>query len=222
MSFPITFPAPGPKENFKIVSITPDEVPFWYHVYSSKPFPNTAGAFAKGWGETRFAPITQSDGTWVHTYYAASNIKCALNESILHDVPCGGQFYLRRLVDEGRHLAKIEFDRTIDVVSFHSTHLPLLKLSRELLIDSDAAAYVHSRPWAEAAFQQALGAEGVGYTSKRNDTGRCVMLFEQRLTKPYAGLATPFRVVEDIDISASTEIRKELMELMKSQDISWI
>lgn len=217
MSSPAAIRAPGPDEGFKTVTITPEEVPFWYHVYSRKPYPNTADGFAKGWGDTRFAPIKQGDGTWVHTYYAASNIKCALNESVLHDVPCGGQYYMARLADEGRHLAKIAFDRPINVVSFHSNHLPLLGLSRELLIDSEASAYAQTRPWAEAAFQQRPDAEGVGYTSKRNDTGRCVMLFEQRLAKP-----GPFKVIEDIDMSTSSEIKKELIELMKSQDINWI
>jgi hypothetical protein len=205
----------GTAEQFVIDTITPDEVPYWYHVYSTIPHANSAGSLAQGYGDTRFAPVRQADGTHVDTYYAASSVKCALNESVLHDIPCGGLYRMARLQEEGRRMARIRFERELTVVSFHTNHLPLLALRRDLLIDTLADAYAQTRPWAEAAFRQCLSAEAISYGSRLNDAGRCVMLFGQRLV-------TSFTVVDDVDISTAHQVRSALIGLMKSQAISWV
>jgi hypothetical protein len=65
-------------------------------------------------------------------------------------------------------------------VSFHTPFLPRLKLTRAQLVDSPSACYPETRAWAQAAFTQNRHAQGIAYTSRRDDGGRCIMLFEQR------------------------------------------
>lgn len=112
-------------------------------------------------------------------------------------------------------MAKMRFDDAITVVSFHSHHLLLLNLSRTVLIDSLADAYEQTRPWAEAAFQQRPSVQRVGYTSNRNDTDRCIMLFEQRLS-------APLHVADDFDLASSADMRRVLIRLADSQNINLV
>lgn len=213
MSLAGLLPAPGPDAQFVIDVIAPTAVQHWYHVYRTAPHANTATTFAHGWGDTRFAPLRQADGAVVDTYYAASNIACALNESVLHDVPCGGLFDLDRL-DQYR-LATIAFVDDLRVVSFHSHHLALLGLARSQLIDSPPALYPQTRAWAERAFQQEPTAQAIAYGSRLNDTGRCLMLFGQRLP------AMPFTVIDDAPVALGA-LRQAIKRLMDSQRISYL
>jgi hypothetical protein len=52
----------------------------------------------------------------------------------------------------------------------------------------------------------------VGYGSRRNDSGRCLMLFKQRLADP------PFTVVEE-QCLATPPLRKEVLEFVRSLGI---
>jgi len=61
-------PAPGAAEKFTQAALRTADVGVWYHVYSTKRHAVTAESFSEGWGDTRFAPIQQADGTPVHTY----------------------------------------------------------------------------------------------------------------------------------------------------------
>ena len=77
------------------------------HVYSTKRHALTAESFLEGWGDTRFAPIQNADGTPVHTYYAASTAEGAYMESVLHDIPLSppGRFEVDELAHY--HLATL-------------------------------------------------------------------------------------------------------------------
>jgi hypothetical protein len=74
---------PGATEPFTLVPVTRAEVPVWFHAYCTKNHPTKADTFSKGWGDTRFAPISTETGSPVHTYYAASSPECAYMESVL-------------------------------------------------------------------------------------------------------------------------------------------
>jgi hypothetical protein len=174
---------PGPGEPFTLVPVTRAEIPVWFHVFCTKNHPTKADTFSRGWGDTRFAPI--SDGTSpVHTYYVASSPECAYMESVLHEIPLSppGQFDVSEL--QYYHLAQVEIPDPIVCVTFHTPYLPALGLTRAELIDSLPACYPETRPWAEAAYHQQPGAQAVAYGSRRDDAARCLMLFEQRLPAP--------------------------------------
>lgn len=176
-------PAPGPSEKFTLETITHRQVPLWHHVYCTRDHPNTAESFSLGWGDTRFAPLRLRDGRPAGTWYAAASGRAACLESVLHDVPLDppGVFALDDLAHY--RVATLELADAIPCVSFHTPFLPKLHLTRAQLIDSDAACYAETRAWAQAAFDQCKGAQGIVWGSKRDDSARCLMLFRQRFRR---------------------------------------
>ena len=192
MSFII--PLPGTDEPFTIETLAPA---LWYHIYCTETHPAQADTFNAGWGQSRFAPFKDAAGSNVHTWYAASTLRSAMMESVLHDIPLAppGAFQLSRLVDF--HLATIKLDMPLQAVSFHSLHLPKHRLSRTLLIDSLPAYYPRTTEWAKAAYLQSPGAAAIMYCSRRDDAANCIMLFKDRLPDPVA----PFTVVDSQPLS---------------------
>jgi hypothetical protein len=206
---------PGPAEEFVVEEIDSDEVREWYHVFSVNPYPNTASSFSRGWGDTRFAPLTQPDSTPVHTYYAASTFNCAVMESVFHDVPLEPPGNLDLDTLSSYRIARITLESPIRCVTFHSPYLPALGLDRHRLIESLPAFYAQTRHWAQAAFDQRPEAQGIAYGSRRHDAGRCIMLFGQRLD----GYPDhPFHVVEHASL-AESPLRSRVIRLATSLKI---
>ena len=202
-------PQPGASEPFTLVPVTRAEVPVWFHVYCTKNYPTTqADTFSKGWGDTRFAPISAKGGSHVHTYYAASSAAGAYMESVLHEIPLSppGQFDVGEL--RHYHLARVQLHDSLDCVSFHTPYLPRLGLTRAQLIGSLPACYPETRPWAEAAYRQQPGAQGIAYGSHRDDAARCMMLFGQRLPDP------PLTVLQNESLAVSPR-REEVLALVR-------
>ena len=201
-------PKPGASEPFTLVTVTRAEVPIWFHVYSTKNHPTQADMFSRGWGDTRFAPITAETGTPVHTYYAASTPECAYMESVLHEIPLAppGQFDVSEL--QYYHLAQVRLPDPLACVSFHTPYLPSLGLARAQLIGSLPACYAETRPWAEAAYRQEIGAQGIAYGSRRGDAARCLMVFGQRLPDP------PLTVLRGEPLAVSPR-REEVLGLVR-------
>jgi hypothetical protein len=167
--------APRKREAFVEETIRRSEVAVWYHVY--RPSARIkAQTFNPGLGDTRFAPLTGTS-----TYYAASTARAAYLESILHDVSLQPPGVVDLDVLRTYRIATVELPNTVRCVSFHTPFLPRLKLTRAQLIDSPAVCYPETRAWAQAAFDQRLKAQGIAYTSRRDDAGRCLMLFGKRL-----------------------------------------
>lgn len=200
-------PEPGPAESF---TLTTEEAGVWYHVYNSLGHLGTrADAFSEGWGNTCFAPIFHADGTPVHTYYLGSTAECAYMESILHDAVLAppGLFELDRL--RYFHLVRLALHRPLQCVSFHTPYLPRLqRMTRAQLIDSLPKCYPETRAWAQAAFLQCADAQAIAYGSRRNDAGRCLMLFKQRLAEP------PFQILGEEPLAIDPR-RAEVLALVR-------
>ncbi|MEF8751788.1 MAG: RES family NAD+ phosphorylase [Candidatus Accumulibacter necessarius] len=198
-------PAPGSSENFTLETITRRRAPVWYHVFCTRDHPNTPESFSLGWGDTRFAPLKLPDGHPVGTWYAATSERAACLESVLHDVPLDppGVFSLADLAHY--RIAALKLVDAIQCVSFHTPFLPKLHLTRGQLIDSEAACYPETRAWAQAAFDQHPSAQGIVWCSKRDDSARCLMLFQQR----FRGL--PIRRV--LQALASSPQREQFVDL---------
>ncbi len=207
-------PVPGPAEDFTVRTVTPEDVGVWYHVFNTFGHPETTAlTFAEGWGNTRFAPLAQADGTAVHTYYVASSTEAVYMESVLHDVALSppGSFEVDKL--RCCYLAKLQLPAALQCVSFHTHDLPRLQqISRAQLIDSLPACYPETRAWAQAAYLQRPDAQAISYGSKRNDSGRCLVLFKQRMPEP------PFQVlaVEPLAIGVR---RVEILALVRSLEL---
>lgn len=204
-------PVPGPTDDFTVRPVTPKDVGVWYHVYNTRSRPGaTALTFAQGWGSTRFAPLAQDDGVPVHTYYIASTPEAAYMESVLHDVVLSppGHFEVDKL--RFYHLVTLKLPPVVRAVSFHSHDLPRLQsLSRTQLIDSLPTCYLETRAWAQAAYLQRPEAQAIGYGSRRNDAGRCMILFEQRMPGP------SFEVLEEETMVIGAR-RAEVLSLVRS------
>ena len=196
---------PGPSEPFTLVTVTRADIPVWYHVYCTKNHP-TADTFSKGWGDTRFAPISTKTGSPAHTYYAASTAEGAYMESVLHEIPISppGQFDVSEL--QYYHLAQVQLPDLLDCVSFHTPYFPALGLTRAQLIDSLPVCYEETRLWAEAAYRQKPGAKGIAYGSRRDDAARCLMLF---------GLPDPPLAVLQSESLAVSPRREEVHALVR-------
>jgi hypothetical protein len=204
MTFSI--PSPKPDEPFTVETLEPE---VWYHIYCTETHPTKADTFNEGWGQTRFAPIKDAAGTQVHTYYAASTMRCAMMESILHDVSLAmpQPFRMSRL--HHFHLATIKLPAPLPAVSFHTPFLEALQLSRTQLIESLPAYYDRTSQWSEAAYAQVTNAAAIMYGSRRDDAGKCIMLFKDRLPTP----AKPFHVIGDQPL-ASTTLSRQFIELL--------
>jgi RES domain len=172
---------PGASEPFAVVPVTREHVQIWYHAYNTRFSGASATAFAQGWGNTRFAPLMLTDGSPVHTWYGASTFECALMESVFHDIPLNPPGHLDTARLKDYHMAKVQIVAPLPCVSFHTPFLPALNVTRTELIDSQPDVYSETQKWSQAAFDQRPDARAIAYGSRRDDSGRCVMLFGQRL-----------------------------------------
>ena len=206
-------PVPGPSEAFATVEIGPTDVATWYHVYCTREHPNRADTFSEGWGNTRFAPILRENGTPVHTYYAASTVDCAVMESVLHDIPLAppGAFNVGDL--QHFRLVRFTLDQPLNCVSFHTPYLPALQnMTRSQLIDSLPAFYPQTRAWAQAAYMQRPDAQAIAYGSRRDDSGRCLMLFRHRMPDP------PLTILSDEPLALFPR-RQQVLALIRRLNI---
>lgn len=205
---------PGAVEPFFVDTLAADTI--WFHVYSTESHANTPYTFARGWGDTRFAPIKDGGGIAVHTYYAASRPDVAYMESVLHDTALSppGVFEVATLVHY--HLATIRLPG-IAFVNFHTPYLPALGLTRTQLVDSPAACYPETRSWSQAAFQQRTSSQAVGYGSRRHDGGQCLMLFGQRIP-PDPTSGHPFELIDDESLGTGPR-RAEVLRLIRSLNV---
>ncbi len=205
--------SPGAAEPFNLSVLDDEDPEFWYHVYATHEHPNDALTFARGWGDTRFAPIKLPGGSVAHTYYVASTPRAAIMESVFHDVPLSPPGHISVSSLSGYYLVKLRLADPVNYVSFHSQFLPALGLTRTELIESLPAFYGNTRPWSEAAFAQRPKAQALGYGSRLHDSSRCLMLIEQRLSDP------PFEVLSN-DCLAVEPLRRRVLDFARQLGIS--
>ena len=62
--------------------------------------------------------------------------------------------------------------------------------------------------WAQAAFLQCADAQAIAYGSRRNEAGRCRMLFKQRITVP------PFQILKEEPLAIDPR-RAEVLALVR-------
>lgn len=121
-------PAPRPAEGIRGQSVTAEDVPVWYHVYNSD-LPYDCDDIRRGWGDTRFAPVNQGDGTPARTYYVASSREAVCLESVLHNVSLLPPGVLETASLRHFHLVKLQLETPLEFVSFHTLDLPRLNLT---------------------------------------------------------------------------------------------
>lgn len=137
---------------------------------------HTATEFNPGYqGNARFSPIHSPSDSPVPTLYAGSSRDCALMESVFHDVPSrlGNKMVDQARVDMKCH-SILELQHPLQLVDLRSIPLHKLGISRAELIDCEKAHYPRTRAWALAIYQQCPQAQGLLWTSRRDDSAQAL------------------------------------------------
>lgn len=134
-------------------------------------------------GDARFSPLLNSGGEVIPTLYAGSTFDCVLMETVFHDVPyvAGLKTLSKSAYVLGMVRSKLRLARQIHLVDLSSIALHKLGVSRASLIDTNASEYSRTREWALALHDQNPQAEGMTWTSRRDDHAQAIVLFGDRL-----------------------------------------
>jgi len=131
---------------------------------------------------SRFAPIRAVGGNCIPSLYAGESFDCAAFESVFHDVPMSA---VVKTVREQRVLDSAHSTLTLAaplrLVKLYAPDLRRWQLSRADLIDTPAADYLQTAPWAKAIHGARTDAQGLVWTSRRFDPARAVVLFGDRI-----------------------------------------
>lgn len=141
-----------------------------------------AGFNATSLGNARFSPLEVA-GTIVPTLYAGSTLDVAFMETVWHDAPLPSQgFHLvLRQAAEPRRVGSFKPSAALRLVDLSSVGLRRLGLSRAHVIDSEQVDYPVTRQLASWLYENRPDAHGLCWTSRQNDEGRAMVLFEPRL-----------------------------------------
>jgi RES domain len=163
--------------------------------YSAKQF------HPGGSGNARFSPISDSGGKAIPTLYAASSVEAALMETVFHDVPTPPGDYildLARLDEELICISVIRSIRSLLLVDLSTKGLQRLGLKRVDLIDTPVRAYRLTRDWAAWFHRVSPKAQGLLWTSRKDDDAKSLMLFGDRVRAKSLTVVKPAQPVTGV------------------------
>ena len=131
---------------------------------------------------SRFAPLIQPDGTCIPTAYAASTFECSVHETVFHEIQHDAPrksigFHVIAVLD----YAILQTRRDLVLAALFEPDLNRWGLTRQNLIDTFAADYAQTAPWALAVHHADPHIEGLVWTSHRCDPDRAYVLFGDRV-----------------------------------------
>ena len=198
------FPVPGPglrtaavkwKKGRRIERIHDEK-------YGSTQFNPTSA------GNARFSPIA-AKGKIIPTLYGGSTFECAAMETVFRDIPYSPGF---KAFDknklQGKRASIIIPTRDLRLIDLANTALRKLGITRNQLVDSDAADYPNTRPWAVALHEQFPLADGLVWVSRQDDAAHAVVLFGGRVKKPDLDEVDP-----PVEIAGDPVIYARLLDL---------
>mgnify|MGYP000425994177 CR=1 FL=1 len=200
-----SFPAPSDELQVRLVTWTAGRE---IHRVHDKKYASTRFN-ASGLGNTRFSPIADAARKTIPTIYGGSTFDCAAMETVFHDVPHAPGFKTfdkDKLID--KRASVISPARDLQLVDLSSKALRKLGISRLQLIDSDAADYPNTRPWAATLHAQCPKADGLVWVSRQDDEARALMLFGERVKKGDLAETNP-----PTDIADDPVLYGQLLEL---------
>jgi RES domain-containing protein len=154
-------------------------------------------------GDARFSPLIDATRNEViPTLYAGTTFDCALMETVFHDVPYQAGL---KTVSKAKHIegvlsTAISLTDDLCLVDLSSVALHKLGVAPSNLTQTEAAYYPASREWALALYEQNPTAQGLIWTSRRDDHAQAVLLFGDRVG---SGL---FHVAEVLNLAARLEV----------------
>lgn len=135
-------------------------------------------------GDARFSPLMDAERKAViSTLYAGTTFDCALMESVFHDVPYrpGLKTVSKSKYVEGTTCSTLNLTSDLQLVDLSSVALHKLGIAPADLTQTEAAYYAASREWAFALHQQNPAAQGLIWTSRRDDNAKAILLFGERV-----------------------------------------
>lgn len=172
------FPAPGPALQAAFVTWPAGREIYRVHdaAYRSTQF-NPGGK-----GNARFSPIATPKGGAIPTLYGGNTFECATMETVFHDIAFASGF---KAFDKdklnGKCVSVITSSRNLQLVNLSNVALRKLGIARVHLIESDAANYPLTRPWAAALHEQLPQAHGLVWVSRQHDEARALVLFGDKV-----------------------------------------
>lgn len=151
----------------------------------------------------RFRPLTHGDAI-VPTLYGASDLRGALSETVLHDVPVRGpNRWVLRAEIERWVWSEVTPRRDLSLVALHRAGLRRIQATRKELIESDAAHYADTVPWADALHDVEAAPDGLCWRSRQHDDSLVLMLFGTRVREADLQVVRP---AESLDRGAGGEL----------------
>ena len=131
-------------------------------------------------GPGRFRPI-HDGGKIVPTAYAANDEETALAEVLLRGVDALSDGRVPRLYRKevkDVEMVRLLPTRDIPLARMNGQGLTRLKLLRSQVIDLYPPDYPYTASWAQALYDCPVDLAGIAWTSRQNDSGQAVILWE--------------------------------------------
>jgi hypothetical protein len=131
---------------------------------------------------SRFAPLLRPDGACIPTMYAATNLECAVHETLFHEIQHDAKYKsigYREI--ENLDYSIVRPGRDLVLATLFEPDLNRWQLTRRQLIDTFAADYEATASWAIAIHDNFSDIDGLVWTSRRCDPERAYLLFGDRL-----------------------------------------
>jgi len=156
----------------------------WWRIYSSDFNPNEFNRSKNG--NARFSPIFDATGEVIPTLYIASTPAIALMETVLHDIPLPSSGYILTMPsieNDSRRVACLVNTEPLTVADFSALGLRRIGLKKANIIESEKTHYPLSRALAEQIYQTMPTVQGIQWTSRQDDSGTVLVIFESRVKK---------------------------------------
>ena len=143
---------------------------------------HTPLSFNPGFGWARFSPIADASGEQIPTIYGGFTFRCALLETVFHDVayaPGFKQLGRSKLNDLLHSVVRPLQD--LRLVDLGTVALRRLGPKRSQIIDTESTEYAITQQWAARFHAQDTTVQGIRWTSRQDDQTFAVVLFGDRI-----------------------------------------
>lgn len=172
---------PGATEPNPLIETIEPGTPLW------RVYPRVRGPL--GFNATpaagRFRPVLDSRGAVVPTAYVALDVETALAEGLLRGVSglrgSAARRRLYRIELDDLNVVALRVRKPVRVVRLHGAGLARLGALREHLIDTPESEYDYTARWAKALHGARARPHGLCWTSRQNDCGRAMVLWQPRM-----------------------------------------
>lgn len=169
--------------------------------------------FNPGYGHSRFAPF-EVGGVKIPTAYAATNLECAVYETIFHDIDATAPIKsVRWSALQPLRYSIVELKREVSLAALFSADLLKLGLERGQLIDTPKSTYPATQAWSPAIHGSPGAHDGMIWVSRKFDLEKAMMLFGDRIK------AADWEVVESTWVTRDPETLRTVEELANRSGI---